>query len=81
MFRGEPAVLISDLVRETRTYEAVLRAVATSNHTPAEIAAVSGLTSSNLPPYLTRLRDLGLIERRLPATIRPSMCTAPSRTI
>jgi len=25
MFRSEPAVLVSDLVRETRTYEAVLR--------------------------------------------------------
>ena len=80
MFRSEPAVLISDLVRETRTYEAVLRAVATSNHTPAEIAAVSGLTSSNLPPYLTRLRELGLIERRLPATIPPDQRRTTTRS-
>lgn len=69
MFRSEPAVLISDLVRETRTYESVLRAIATGSHTPADIAVVTGLTSSNLPPYLARLRDLGLIERRLPAVM------------
>jgi AAA+ ATPase superfamily predicted ATPase len=71
MFRSEPAVLIGDLVRETRTYEAVMRAVATGNHTPAEIAKVSGLAASNLSPYLARLRELGLIERRIPATIPP----------
>jgi AAA+ ATPase superfamily predicted ATPase len=71
MFRSEPAVLIGDLVRETRTYEAVMRAVATGSHTPAGIAKVSGLASSNLSPYLARLRELGLIERRIPATIPP----------
>ena len=71
MFRSEPAVLIGDLVRETRTYEAVMRAVATGCHTPAEISRVSGLAASNLSPYLARLRELGLIERRIPATIPP----------
>lgn len=69
MFRSEPAILISDLVRETRNYEAVLRAIATGAHTPATIAQATGLTSPNLAPYLTRLRELGLIERRIPATI------------
>lgn len=71
MFRSEPAVLIGDLVRETRTYEAVMRAVATGSHTPAEISKVSGLAASNLSPYLARLRELGLIERRIPATVPP----------
>lgn len=80
MFRSEPAVLISDLVRETRTYESVLRAMAAGNHTPAEIAGVTGLTSSNLPPYLTRLRDLGLIERRVPATIPPDQRRTTTRS-
>ena len=80
MFRSEPLVLISDLVRETRTYEAVLRAMATGHHTPAEIAAVTGLTSSNLSPYLARLRDLGLIERRIPATIPPDQRRTTTRS-
>ena len=69
MFRSEPAVLISDLVRETRTYETVLRAIAGGAHTPAKIAQFTGLGSPNLAPYLARLRELGLVERRLPATI------------
>ena len=69
MFRSEPSVLISDLVRETRNYEATLRAIATGHHTPAEIARAVGVASSNLAPYLRRLRELGLIERRVPVVI------------
>jgi AAA+ ATPase superfamily predicted ATPase len=69
MFRSEPSVLISDLVRETRNYEATLRAVAMGHHTPSEIARTTGIAPSNLAPYLRRLRELGLIERRIPATI------------
>ena len=80
MFRSEPLVLIGDLVRETRTYEAILRAIATGRHTPAEIAAVTGLTSSNLSPYLARLRELGLIERRIPATIPPDQRRTTTRS-
>ncbi len=80
MFRSEPMVLISDLVRETRTYEAILRAIATGNHTPAEMAGNTGLSAANLPPYLARLRDLGLIQRRVPATIPPDQRRTTTRS-
>ncbi len=69
MFRSEPMVLISDLVRETRNYEAVLRAIAMGDHVPAEISRTTGISSPNLAPYIKRLVELGFIERRLPATI------------
>jgi AAA+ ATPase superfamily predicted ATPase len=69
MFRSEPMLLISDLVRETRLYEAILRAIAGGLHTPAEITSTSGISSPNLQPYLKRLIDLRLIERRVPVTI------------
>jgi hypothetical protein len=69
MFRSEPELLINDLVRETRNYEATLRAVATGARTPADITKVTGLLSSNLAPYLRRLIELGLVERRIPAII------------
>ncbi|MCO5206177.1 MAG: ATP-binding protein [Anaerolineae bacterium] len=69
MFRSEPMVLISDLVRETRQYEAALRAIASGNRTPAAIAEVTGISSPNLSPYLKRLVELGFVERRVPATI------------
>jgi hypothetical protein len=80
MFRSEPLVLISDLVRETRNYEATLRTVARGHHTPAEIAQTIGTASSNLAPYLRRLRELGLIERRIPATIPPDQRRTTTRS-
>lgn len=69
MFPSEPLLLISDLVRETRNYEAALQAVAMGQRTPSEIAKIKGIVPSNLSPYLRRLIELGLIERRIPATI------------
>ena len=69
MFRSEPDILVSDLVRETRVYESVLRAIATDARTPAEISVQTGIQPQNLPPYLKRLAELRLIERRTPATI------------
>jgi AAA+ ATPase superfamily predicted ATPase len=70
MFRSEPFVLIGDVIRrDTQTYEAVLGAVAAGRRTPKEIGSVVGFPSTHLSPYLKQLRDLRLIERRLPATI------------
>ena len=80
LFRSEPTVLISDLVRETSHYESTLRAIATGCHTPAEIAAATGTTSPNLSPYLRRLGELGLVERRLPATIPPDQRRTTTRS-
>lgn len=69
-FRNEPLVLISDLTqRETETYEAVLRAIASGKHGRDEIANSAIISSTSLSHYLTRLIDLGLIERRIPATV------------
>jgi uncharacterized protein len=69
MFRSEPTLLISDLVRETRNYEAALRAIAGGDHTPADVARTTGISSPNLAPYLKRLLELELVERRVPATL------------
>lgn len=70
MFRSEPFVLVSDVIRrETQTYEAVMKAIASGKHTPQEIGAMLDVTSSYLSPYLKQLETLHLIERRLPATL------------
>lgn len=69
MFRSEPTVLISDLVREPRTYEAIIRAIAGGYHVPNAIAVSSGIAAANLSPYLRRMRKMGFVERRIPATI------------
>lgn len=71
MFRSEPSVIISELVRETRNYESVLRSISRGNHTPTTIANGAKLEVSNLPPYLRRLTKLRLIERRTPVTVPP----------
>ncbi len=72
MFRSEPFLLVEDVIRrETQTYEAILKAVASGRHTPQEIGSALDVTSSYLSPYLKQLEKLHLIERRLPATIPP----------
>jgi len=69
MFRNEPLVLISEVIRrETRNYEAILKAIASGKRTPQEIGDLVGLASSYLSPYLKNLEDLRLVERRIPAT-------------
>ena len=72
MFRTEPFLLIGDVIRrETQTYEALLKAVASGLHTPSEIGKALDQTSSYLSPYFKQLETLQLLERRLPATLPP----------
>lgn len=80
MFRSEPTLLISDLVRETRNYEAALRAIAAGDRTPTEVARTTGISSPNVSPYLKRLLALGLVERRVPATLRPEKRQTTTRS-
>lgn len=66
LFRETP-----DLVRaefnEPRTYESVLRAIAHGATTPAQVADRAGLGGANrVAPYLDRLMQIGLVERRVP---------------
>lgn len=69
-FRNEPMVLVSDLTqRETESYESILRAVAAGKHTRDQIAEAAVIPTTSLSHYLPRLLDLGLIERRIPATM------------
>ena len=69
-FRNEPMVLVSDLTqRETETYDSILRAIAAGKHTRDDIAESAVVPSTSLSHYLPRLIDLGLIERRIPATV------------
>lgn len=73
MFREEPELLLVDEVREPGAYLSVLQAIGLGAHTHKEIVNQSGVKSSSLPEILSSLRDLRLVQRRLPATIPPSM--------
>jgi uncharacterized protein len=72
LFRTEPFYLIGDIIRrETQTYEAVLKSIATGDRTPQDIGRTVGVSSSYLSPYLKQLEALHLVERRIPATTPP----------
>lgn len=64
LFREAPDLLRSEFT-EPRTYESIVRAIAQGANTPGLIADQAGLSGANrVNPYLDRLIDLGLVERR-----------------
>ena len=72
IFRSEPFFQIGDVIRrETQTYEAILKSIASGNKTPQEIGRGLDISSSYMSPYLKQLEKLHLVERNIPATIPP----------
>jgi hypothetical protein len=72
MFLAETKFLLYDEVREPQTYIAILEAIGAGHHTLKAISNASLISTTNLPAYLQTLRALRLVERRLPATVRPA---------
>jgi AAA+ ATPase superfamily predicted ATPase len=64
LFREAPDLLRSEF-NEPRTYESILRAMASGEHQPSRIATLAGMKSAaTAAPYLERLIRLELVERR-----------------
>ena len=61
---GEPRLLLHDHVTAPSTYVSILRAIAEGNRRSSEVAAVTGMAATSLPPYIQKLESIGLIERR-----------------
>jgi AAA+ ATPase superfamily predicted ATPase len=72
MFLAEPTFLLYDEVREPRAYLAVLKAIGSGYHTMRAISNETLIASSHLSAHLSRLQELKMVERRLPATIPPA---------
>jgi AAA+ ATPase superfamily predicted ATPase len=72
MFLAEPTFLLMDEVREPRVHLSILQAIGTGSHTLDEIANATLLGKAHLSSYLSRLQELRLVERRLPATLSPA---------
>ncbi|WP_165774767.1 ATP-binding protein [Candidatus Viridilinea mediisalina] len=70
---AEIELLLADEVRDLRTYLAVLNAIGEGQHTLKAIADTTFTASTNLTKYLAVLQELRLVERRIPATVHPSM--------
>jgi AAA+ ATPase superfamily predicted ATPase len=70
---GEVELLLYDEVRESRNYLTILQAIGNGAHALAEIANATLIASTNLTTYLAQLKELRLVERRLPATVPPRL--------
>jgi AAA+ ATPase superfamily predicted ATPase len=67
---GDAAFLLHEQLDEPRNYMAIIEAIAAGNHTLSDIARMSGIDRSNITKYLRVLKELGYVERRVPATVR-----------
>ena len=65
---NEPRLLLQSELRDPTNYFSILEAIAGGATRPNEIAQRTGLPISSLTYYFNNLRDLGLIERIVPAT-------------
>jgi AAA+ ATPase superfamily predicted ATPase len=72
MFIAEPIFLLYDEVREASTHLAIFKAIGAGNHALSEISNAALVGRTHLPAYLARLRELRLVERRLPITVPPA---------
>jgi AAA+ ATPase superfamily predicted ATPase len=67
----EPENVLHREVDEVDRYFAVLKAMAEGNRTQNEIAQAAGIASGSVGYYLSRLRDLRVIEQHYPTTVNP----------
>jgi hypothetical protein len=67
----EPRFLMMEELREPAIYFSICRAIAHGNTRLNEIAQAAGLGEpGRLPPYLATLREMRLVERQVPPSIR-----------
>ncbi len=67
---SDAVFLLHEQLDDPRNYVAVLEAIAAGFHRLTEIATMSGIDRSNITKYLAVLRELGYVERLVPATVR-----------
>lgn len=67
----EPENVLHREVDEVDRYFAVLKSMAEGNRTQNEIAQAAGIASGSVGYYLSRLRDLRVVEQQYPATVNP----------
>ena len=72
MFLAEPEFLLNDEVREPRNYLSILKAIGAGHHSINDIRKATLVTRTHIPVYLNTLKDLRLVERRIPATVKPA---------
>jgi AAA+ ATPase superfamily predicted ATPase len=64
--------VLREELRETRTYMAVLQAIASGRRRFSEIADVSSIPVSSLPKYLDVLKGINLVQQEIPVNEKPT---------
>ncbi|MBQ9395084.1 MAG: ATP-binding protein [Proteobacteria bacterium] len=62
----EPSNLLKQELREPAIYHAMIRAIASGQSKMSSIANALGMSSSSLSPYLSKLQELGIIQKKCP---------------
>lgn len=70
--KGWTLYVLREELRETRTYMAVLQAIASGRHRFSEIADVSSIPVSSLPKYLDVLKGINLVQQEIPVNEKPT---------
>jgi len=65
-FYDEPYVILTEELRELKTYFSILRAMASGNRRLEEIANFVGLPTRSVYPYVETLMRLGLVRKEIP---------------
>ena len=71
VFRDEPEFLLRSELSQPHRYMAIIKAIARGNTSRNEIAQDSGIESSSIGTYLSKLERLRLIKREVPVTEEP----------
>jgi len=69
MIMDDAGALLRDQLGEPRNYAAIVEAIASGFIRMTEIATMAGLQQSNVTKYLDVLQHLGIVERKVPATV------------
>ena len=62
----EPSNLLKQELREPGIYHAMTRAIASGNTKLSELSNALGMSSSSLSPYLSKLQELGIVQKKSP---------------
>jgi len=72
LLQADAMLFLHEQFDEPRNYAAIMEAVAHNNRTRKEIAAYTELPTDSVGRYLNTLVELGILERRLPVTAKPT---------
>ncbi|MCA9973514.1 MAG: ATP-binding protein [Anaerolineales bacterium] len=67
---SDAVFLLREQLDQPRNYMAVLESIAAGFHRLTDLATMAGIERTNVAKYLLILRELGYVERQVPATVR-----------